>query len=189
MQADATNTREKNGTGLGLCIVKQIVDRLGGEVDFAEDLGETLFHVELPCWDQFIGMAIDRDAQPETPRILLCEDDPDMAIVLREQLRQFGFATDFAYTVADAVTLAAATRYCGILTDLQLPDGDGIDLIAQLRDMPEYGEIPIIVVSANPIPARNDARSSELKIFHWLSKPVDFGYLVKAMPALPRIVN
>jgi signal transduction histidine kinase len=53
-QADATNTRQKGGAGLGLSIVKQIVDRLGGETGFADAPGGgTVFHVELPCWGQF----------------------------------------------------------------------------------------------------------------------------------------
>jgi signal transduction histidine kinase len=53
-QADATNVRQNGGTGLGLSIVKQIVDRLGGEVGFADAPGGgTIFHVALPCWEQF----------------------------------------------------------------------------------------------------------------------------------------
>jgi len=189
MQADATNTRQKGGTGLGLSIVKQIVDRLGGEVDFSEESGETTFHVELPCWDHLVGMAIDRDAPQDSLRILLCEDDPDAAVVLREQLRLFGYATDFAYTVADAITLATATRYSVIITDLQLPDGDGIDLIVRLRALPEYGDTPIIVVSGNATLGRSDSRSSTLNVFHWLSKPVDFAYLMKVLPKQSRIVD
>jgi signal transduction histidine kinase len=51
-QVDATNARQKGGTGLGLSVVKQIVDRLGGEVSFADETGGgTIFHVTLPCWD------------------------------------------------------------------------------------------------------------------------------------------
>jgi signal transduction histidine kinase len=51
-QADATNARRKGGTGLGLSIAKQIIDRLGGEIGFADAPGGgTVFHVELPIWD------------------------------------------------------------------------------------------------------------------------------------------
>jgi signal transduction histidine kinase len=50
-QADATNARRKGGTGLGLSIVKEIVDRLAGEVGFDDAPGGgTIFHVELPIW-------------------------------------------------------------------------------------------------------------------------------------------
>ena len=51
-QADARDARQKGGTGLGLSIAKQIVDRLSGEVGFADAPGGgTIFHVQLPCWD------------------------------------------------------------------------------------------------------------------------------------------
>jgi signal transduction histidine kinase len=62
-QADATSARQKGGTGLGLSIVKQIVDRLHGEVGFVDAPGGgTVFHVELPCWVDAPSMAIDLDA-------------------------------------------------------------------------------------------------------------------------------
>ena len=166
-----------------------VVVNQGGEVDFSEEFGETTFHVELPCWDHLVSLAIDRDAPQDSLRILLCEDDPDAAVVLREQLRLCGYATDFAYTVADAITLAEATRYSAILTDLQLPDGDGIDLIARLRAQMEYGDTPIIVVSGNPTLGRSDSRSSTLNVFHWLSKPVDFGYLTRVLPKPRKVVG
>jgi signal transduction histidine kinase len=61
-QADATNARRKGGTGLGLSISKQIVDRLGGEIGFADAPGGgTIFHVELPVWDEVTDLAcVDR---------------------------------------------------------------------------------------------------------------------------------
>jgi hypothetical protein len=49
-QADTSNTRTKGGTGLGLSIVKEIVTRLGGDVEFADAPGGgTIFHVDLPA--------------------------------------------------------------------------------------------------------------------------------------------
>jgi DNA-binding response OmpR family regulator len=181
-QADAKDARQKGGTGLGLSIVKQIVDRLSGEVGFADAPGGgTIFHVQLPCWDHVAGLAIDRDAKPDAARLLLCEDDLDTALTLREQLRQIGFATDFAYSVGDALTRVMATQYRAVLVDIQLPDGDGVSLIVRLRALPQYRDTSIIVVSADPSRGRDDLRSSKLNIVDWLNKPVDFDRLVRLL--------
>jgi signal transduction histidine kinase len=181
-QADAGNDRKKGGTGLGLSIVKQIVDRLGGEVGFADARdGGTIFHVQLPCWDHVASLVIDRDAKPDAVRLLLCEDDLEASLTLRKHLRRVGFATDFAYSEADALTCAAATQYRAILVDIHLPDGDGISLIVRLRELPQYRDTTIIVVSADPSRGRDDARSSKLNVLDWLSKPVDFDCLMRLL--------
>jgi signal transduction histidine kinase len=181
-QADAGDARQKGGTGLGLSIVKQIVDRLGGEVGFEDGAGGgTLFHVQLPCWDHVASLAIDREAKPDAARLLLCEDDLDTALTLREQLGKVGYATDFAYSVGDAVTRAAATQYQAIMVDIHLPDGDGVSLIVRLRALPQYHDTPIIVVSGDPNYGRDDSRSSKLNVLDWLNKPVDFERLVRLL--------
>jgi DNA-binding response OmpR family regulator/nitrogen-specific signal transduction histidine kinase len=181
-QADAGEARQKGGTGLGLSIVKQIVDRLGGEVGFVDALdGGTAFHVQLPCWDHVAALAIDRDAKPSAAHLLLCEDDLDTALTLREQLRQIGYATDFAYSAGDALARATASQYHAILVDIHLPDGDGVSLIARLRALAEYHDTPIIVVSGDPSCGRDELRSSKLNVLDWLNKPVDFERLVKLL--------
>jgi signal transduction histidine kinase len=181
-QADAGNDRKKGGTGLGLSIAKQIVDRLGGEVGFADAPGGgTIFHVQLPCWNHVASLAIDRDAKPDAIRLLLCEDDLEAALTLREELRRVGFATDFAYSEAEALTCAATTQYRAILVDIHLPDGDGISLIARLRELPQYRDTTIIVVSADPSRGRDDLRASKLNVLDWLCKPVDFDCLMRLL--------
>src|SRR3984885_14970009 len=150
-KADAGDARQKGVTGLGLSIVKQIVDRLGGEVGFADaDGGGTIFYVQLRCWDHVASIALDHDAKPHAARLLLCEDDLDTALMLREQLKQAGFATDFAYSASDALTRATATQYHAILVDIHLADGDGVSLIVRLRALPQYRDTSIIVVSGDP---------------------------------------
>jgi signal transduction histidine kinase len=78
-QADATNARRKGGTGLGLSIAKQIIDRLGGDIGFADAPGGgTIFHVELPIWDDMIDFASDEEIRdtrfaPATSLIGLAE--------------------------------------------------------------------------------------------------------------------
>src|ERR1700730_13894027 len=181
-QADAHSSRQKGGTGLGLSIVKQIVERLGGNVGF-EDApgGGTIFHVELPAWDENIAGEVDLDSDPGAVRILLCEDDRDAAIVLRKALRRAGYAVDFAYTMSGGVVRTDATRYAAILVDLKLPGGDGIDLILRIRANAHHRDTPIIVIAGDPDRGRSDVRSSHLNILEWLRKPLDFERLVLAL--------
>jgi CheY-like chemotaxis protein/two-component sensor histidine kinase len=183
-QADATSSRQKGGTGLGLSIAKQIVERLHGEIGFDDAPGGgTIFYVDLPAWDATAGAEIDVEAAPGSTRILLCEDERETAIAMRERLGQAGFASDFAFTSTAALARADATPYAAILVDLQLPDGDGISLILGLRAQTRHHDTPIIVVSIDPIRGREDVRSSKLDVLGWLSKPVDFEHLVQTLKA------
>jgi PAS domain S-box-containing protein len=181
-QADGTTSRQKGGTGLGLSIVKQIVERLGGKVGFDDAPGGgTIFHVELPAWNENIAGEVDLDSDPDAVRILLCEDDRDAAIVLRKALRRAGYAVDFAYTMSAGVVRMEAARYAAILVDLKLPGGDGIDLILRIRANAHHRDTPIIVIAGDPDWGRNDVRSSHLNILEWLRKPLDFEHLVLAL--------
>ena len=183
-QADATSTRQKGGTGLGLSIAKQIVERLNGEMSFDDAVGGgTIFHVELPNWEGKADWEIDYGAATGAARILICEDDREIATVIRECLRQAGFAADFAYTAAAATDRSTVIAYAAFLIDLQLPDGDGVSLMVRLRAQKQYHDTPIIVISGNPGRGRADMRASQLNVLGWLSKPVDFEHLVEVVRA------
>jgi len=176
-QADASAARKKGGTGLGLSIARQIVLRLGGTVGF-EDApdGGTIFFVELPNWDQIAARAIDNTGSSRAARILLCEDDPDVAIALRESLRSLGFNIDFAHNPADAMTLAEEATYALIVVDLDIPDG-GTQLIRCLRERPQIYKTPIIALCVDEASAKAGSEASGLNILDWIKKPVDFDRL------------
>ena len=176
-QADATSERKKGGTGLGLSIARQIVLRLGGTIGF-EDApgGGTIFFVELPNWAQIAERATDSGGSARAARILLCEDDPDVALALRESLRSMGFSIDFAHTPADAITRAQATTYALIVVDLDIPDG-GTQLIRRLRERPQIYKTPIIALCADEASAKTSGEVSGLAILDWIRKPVDFDRL------------
>jgi len=183
-QADGTNSRQKGGTGLGLSIVKQIVERLSGKVGFDDAPGGgAIFYVELPAWDGTAGGEIDVDAEASPPRILICEDDPAVAMVVRVRLRPAGFAVDFAHTVDTAISRTSANRYAAILVDLRLRDNDGMDLIFRIRAQSHHSDTPIIVISGDPERGRDDVRSSRLNILDWFNKPLDFGRLTEVLLA------
>jgi PAS domain S-box-containing protein len=195
-QADATDAGRKGGTGLGLSIVKQIVARLGGSLDF-EDApgGGTVFHVGLACRERVSEREIDREGDPAAARILLCADDPNRAITVREGLRHFWFATDLAHIRADAIERAAATAYAAILVDLDLQDGEGSGLIRALRNQPRNCRTPIIAMTADERRDHDTLTSAEVD--DWVDKPVDIDRLaqvialalVRAASGRPRILH
>ncbi len=172
-QADATNARRKGGTGLGLSIVQQIVTRLGGTVDFADAPGGgTVFYVDLAGRAHVAEREIDRGGTPGAVRILLCADDPNRAMVIREGLAPIGFAVDFAHTPADAISRATANPYGALVVDLDLPGGESAGLIRDLRNLPpERGHTPIIGMTAEI--RRDHAAATSSEPDDWVDKPVD----------------
>jgi PAS domain S-box-containing protein len=183
-QADGTDSRQKGGTGLGLSIVKQIVERLGGNVGFGDAPdGGAILYVDLPAWDGTAGGEIDVDTRISPPRILICEDDAAVAMVVRTRLRPAGFAVDFAHTIDTAISRTSKNRYAAILVDLRLRDNDGIDLIFRMRAQPYHHDTPIIVISGDPERGRGDVRVSQLNILDWFNKPIDFKRLTEVLLA------
>ncbi|HYA06704.1 MAG TPA: ATP-binding protein, partial [Xanthobacteraceae bacterium] len=173
-QAQATNARQRTGTGLGLSIVKQIVTRLDGTVGFEDaDGGGTVFHVDLPGWAKIAAREIDSAASPGAVRILLCEDDPDLAFTLREGLRRAGFSTDFAHSPGDANARTRASQYAAVLVDLDLPENKGGNLVRQLRKQPHIYRTPIIVMSADRAWDKGDHAWTDLNVHECVEKPVD----------------
>jgi len=180
-QADATDARQKGGTGLGLSIVKQIVARLGGKVGFDDAAdGGTVFYVEMPSWTQVARREIDA-GDSKAARILLCEDDPDTAIALRDGLRPVGFSTDFAHTSADAIMRARANPYAAIVVDLELPEGGGTDLIRRLREQPEIYKTPIVAMSAGNGWDNGAIGASKLNVLECIEKPVNVDRLAQLL--------
>ncbi len=81
----------------------------------------------------------------DRPRILVCDDEQQILRALRVILRDAGFEALPASTVEEALDVAAVQRPDGAIIDLMLPDGNGIELCAKLR---EWSSMPIILLSA-----------------------------------------
>jgi len=141
-QAEPVTTRQKGGTGLGLNISKSIVERLGGTIRYEDaDGGGACFVVELPA------LARPEPVTNGRPRILVCEDDAHVYRQIVRALEAGGYAVDVSPTLERARRLLATRTYAAITLDLVLADGDGIELLADLKR--DGISIPVIVISGS----------------------------------------
>jgi CheY-like chemotaxis protein len=177
-QADSSDTRQAAGTGLGLNISRAIVERLGGHMGFESKAGAgTTFFFELPLSTEHQGPLV---ATPTVgrPRILVCEDDRDIAHLIGLMLDKGGFDVDRAYTAAMALAFLETTRYAAMTVDLELPDQDGITLIHTLRRQAHTRDLPVVVVSASASEGQLQCNNLPLNVSDWLDKPIDENQMV-----------
>ena len=182
-QADSSDTRQKGGTGLGLSISRAIIEKLGGEIGF-ESSAETgtVFYIDLPlASEEKTLLPHDAKTQKKTPakqqKVLICEDDRDIALLLAMMLEQGGFASDIAYTAQQAKSLLMKNAYDAMTLDIGLPDQDGISLLRELRGQTETAGLPIVVVSAQANKGRAEIYGS-YALVGWHEKPIDREYLI-----------
>ncbi|MBT9591486.1 MAG: PAS domain S-box protein [Thiobacillus sp.] len=177
-QADSSDTRKKGGTGLGLSITKAIVEHLRGRISYQTEKNKgTTFFVDLPL--QAAAMEI---SQKQGPRILIVEDDPDIAKLIRLILEQQGYAADTAGSVPEARERLAAATYAAMTLDLLLHRESGIGFLQQLRSNPETAALPVIVVSAVADEGRKLLENAAvLSVLDWLEKPIDEPRLLQAV--------
>lgn len=108
------------------------------------------------------------------PRLLYVEDNPiNMLIVEELVLKRGGIALTGAETVAEGLRLALALQPQLILVDMQLPDGDGHELLQRLRADPRTAALPCVALSANAMP-EDIRRAAEAGFADYWTKPIDF---------------
>jgi len=103
-------------------------------------------------------------------RVLVVDDDHSYCTIIRELLVRNGYEVRLAYSVEEALILLKEERPDLILTDLMMPEVDGITFIRHLRATPPHSEIPTIVVSALVL-ARERAAAAQAGADAFVAKP------------------
>jgi CheY-like chemotaxis protein len=201
-QADASRTRRFGGLGLGLSIVKNLVELHGGRVRSESD-GEgrgATFTVAIP-----LTLSPDLRADPLEPqaaeagwenvslahvRVLVVEDDHDAAEFVRNLLGMYDADVLIAASATEALERLAEARPDILISDIGLPDMDGYKLIERIRHRPlaEGGGIPAVALTAF---ARTEDRTRALRAGYQahVAKPVESAELLATVASFAELVK
>lgn len=177
-QQGQNNTGSKDGLGLGLAIVKQLVDLHSGSI-IAQSQGEgqgATFTVRLPLLNDPANTIDDTEdlLYPESlagVRVLVVDDEADQVNLLTFLLEDAGAVVRSATNCRTAQQLLSQFQPDILISDIAMPDGNGYELLQQIRSLPE-GTIPAIALTAYASTTAEE-RSLQAGFQHHLSKPVE----------------
>jgi len=183
------------GTGIGLAIVKALVDRMGGSIAVTSRpaIG-TMFEVSLPAAagvrvEAAPPRAVETAAAPprrieRSGQLLYIEDNPVNVMVVEELVASHsGLAIVSEPTGEAGVARARLLRPDLILVDMQLPDIDGFEVLRRLRAQAETAATPCIVLSANAMP-EDIARALAAGFVDYWTKPINFSAFLASLDKL-----
>jgi len=150
-QIDSGLARKFEGTGLGLAMVKLLVELHGGTlaVDSATGQG-ACFTVWLPlraAVEAAPPIAVPIEIRPGERLALVVEDDDKSADLIRVQLEAEGFRVLRAASAEEALAIAVHSPLALITLDIMLPEMDGWEFLVRLKQIPDIRRIPVVIIS------------------------------------------
>lgn len=176
------------GTGLGLVIARELTQGMGGTIEVTSTpQAGSCFTVKLPMAKSSRRGVDSTGAMPaQTDWIeaaggtaLYIEDDPVNAMLMREVFGRLGnWKLLEASTGAEGLRLARAEQPQLLLTDMNLPDMSGLDIVREIREHPATRLMHIIAVTADALPQQQEL-AKQIGVDGYWTKPLDLGLILK----------
>ena len=194
-QESHTTAKQHGGSGLGLCITKNLVELMSGSISVESKKGKgTTFTVLLPfALDEHPVKRKKKETEERHynfagKKLLLAEDTEFNADVMVELLGMVNMKVDLAKNGREAVELFLQSKpyeYCAILMDIRMPEMDGYEAARRIRagDRPDAAYIPVYAITANAFVEDISAALNAGMNGH-IVKPIEFGELYELLDGI-----
>lgn len=179
-QVDSSNTRKYGGTGLGLIISERLVKLMKGELKVTSTAGSgSVFSFTIQCAvDQSSPALRPLEEILHTGKILVVDDNITNLMILRKQLEFRGFQiTTVDGAAAALVALSSAETFDLIITDMQMPDMDGIMLAEEIRS--RSIQLPILLLSSIGLEIKPQNRDLFAGVLNKPAKTKQLVYMIR----------
>jgi two-component system, chemotaxis family, CheB/CheR fusion protein len=188
-QADASSSRPHSGMGIGLALVRQLIDLHGGTIAVDSVVGQgAKFTIQLP-----VSAETEKSLRVFGPlqagvlsqmRILVVDDSADTVDMLRRLFEMDGAFVDTARGGLEALEIARGKDFDVVLSDISMPGMDGFEFVGRLRQIATQKDVPVIALTGFGRAEDVERATGEGFLSH-VTKPIDVNSLVEILRKLP----